>query len=101
MKAMHRKIHEQINSKVSVPVEIPMGSKSRPRVPSPPKFGGSADTEGFERWLSTLVQWLKVNKVCGLELNSEHVEFAVIHLEGIMLTLFEDNMDGVYHQHSS
>ena len=96
LKAMHRKIHEQINSKVSVPVEAPVGSRSGPKVSSPPKFGGSVDTEEFECWLSTLLWWLKVNKVCGLELDSEHVEFAAIHLEGIMLTQFEDNIDSVY-----
>ena len=66
-----------------------------------PKFGGSADTEEFEHWLSTLLRWLKVNKVCGLELDSECVEFAAIHLEGIALTWFEDNVDGVYRRHSS
>ena len=59
------------------------------------------DTKEFEHWLSTLLQWLKVNKVCGPELDSERVEFAAIHLEGIALTWFEDNVDGVYRRHSS
>ena len=39
--------------------------------------------------------------MCDLELDSEHVEFAAIHLEGIALTWFEDNVDGVYRRHSS
>jgi hypothetical protein len=95
------KIHRQIDSKVSVLMELPAtGGKNRPRVPNPPKYSRLPDTEGFERWLSTLLCWLKVNKVCGPDLDSDRIEYTAMFLENTALTWFEDSVDGAYHQRS-
>ena len=69
------------------------GGKNGPRVPNPPKYGGLPDTEGFKCWLNILLQWLKVNKICGPELDSDHMEFVVMFLENTALTWFEDSID--------
>jgi hypothetical protein len=102
MKAMHKKFHEHIDRKVSVISDTPtISNKNGPQVPNPPKYGGLQDSEEFKRWLGRLLQWLKVNKICGPELDSEQIEFTAMFLEGIVLSWFEDNVDGTYHQRLS
>jgi hypothetical protein len=101
VKAMHDKFHWQIDSKVSVLCESPnMGGKHGPWVPNPLKYGGKQDTKEFECWLNGLLRWLKVNKICGLENNSDCIEFTAMFLENNMLSWFEDNVNRVYHQWS-
>jgi hypothetical protein len=96
---MHAKFHKQINSKVSVLWDSPaVGGKNRPRVSNPAKYGGNQDTEEFE--LNGLLWWLKVNKICGSENDSDRIEFTVMFLENNVLSWFEDNIDGAYHQWS-
>jgi len=98
---MHSKFHEQIDNKVSTLRESTPDKKSGPRVPTPPSYGGSADTETFERWLNSLLRWLRVGKVCGSELDSERIEYTGMYLEGTALSWFEDNVDGVYRRRIS
>jgi hypothetical protein len=99
LRDIHRKIHRQINSKVSVSFDtVTSGGKNGPRVPNPPKYGGLPDTEGFERWLNTLLWWLKVNKIWGPELDSDRIRFTAMFLENTALTWFEDSIDGAYRQ---
>ena len=50
----------------------------------------------FEHWLNTLLRWLKVSKISGPDLDAERIEYTGMYLEGIALTWFEDNVDGVY-----
>ena len=78
-----------------------MGGKNGPRVPNPPKYGGLQDSEEFERWLSCLLRWLKVNKICGPENDSDRIEFTAMFLENTAIVWFEDNVDGAYRQRSS
>jgi hypothetical protein len=102
LRDIHRKIHRQIDSKVSVSSDtVTTGGKNGPRVPNPPKYGGLPDTEGFERWLNALLRWLKVNKICGPELDSDRMEFTAMFLENTALTWFEDSVDGAYHQRAA
>jgi hypothetical protein len=96
LKAMHSKFHKQIDNKVSVAIVHLPDRKNGPRVPTPPNYGGSTDTEVFERWLNVLLRWLRVNKVCGPEHDSERIEYTSMYLEDSALTWFEDNVDGVY-----
>jgi hypothetical protein len=99
---MHKKFHEQIDRKVSVLCNTPaMVGKSTPRVPNPPRYGGLPDSEEFEHWLSSLLRWLKVNKICGPENDSDHIEFTAMFLEDTASVWFKDNVDGAYRQCSS
>ena len=99
LRDIHKKIHRQIDSKVAVSSDImASGGKNGPRVPNPPKYGGLPDTEGFECWLNALLWWLKVNKICSPELDSDHMEFTAMFLENTALTWFEDSVDGAYRQ---
>jgi hypothetical protein len=99
LRDIHIKIHRQIDSKVSVSTNInASGGKNGPRVPNPPKYGGLPDTEGFEHWLNALLWWLKVNKICGPELDSDCIEFTAMFLENTALTWFVDSIDGAYCQ---
>lgn len=96
---MHTKFHQQIDSKVSVLCNTPaVGGKNGPQVPNLPKDGRNQDTEEFERWLNGFLQWLKVNKICGSESDSDQIEFTTMFLEGNTLSWLEDNVDGAYHQ---
>jgi hypothetical protein len=102
LRDIHKKIHRQIDSKVAVSSDImASGGKNGPRVPNPPKYGGLPDTEGFERWLNALLRWLKVNKICGPELDSDRMEFTAMFLENTALTWFEDSVDGAYRQRTA
>ena len=102
LKAMHKKFHKQIDRKVSVLSDSPaLGGKNGPRVPNPPKYGGLQDSEEFERWLSCLLRWLKVNKICGPENDSDRIEFTAMFLENTASVWFEDNVDGAYRQCST
>jgi hypothetical protein len=99
LRDIHIKIHRQSSNKVSVLSDInASGGKNGPRVPNPPKYGGLPDTKGFEHWLNALLQWLKVNKICSPELDSDHIEFTEMFLENAALTWFEDSIDGAYCQ---
>jgi hypothetical protein len=93
---MHSKFHEQIDNKVSVPVVSTLEKKGGLRVPTPPNYEGSTDTETFEHWLNALLHWLRVGKVCGSELDPEQIEYMGMYLEGTALLWFEDNVDGIY-----
>jgi hypothetical protein len=93
---MHSKFHQQIDNKVSVTVDSLPDRKNGPRVPNPSSYEGSSDTEVFERWLNTLLRWLKVSKISGPDLNAKRIEYTGMYLEEIALTWFEDNVDGVY-----
>jgi hypothetical protein len=42
-----------------------------------------------------------VNKICGLENDSDHIEFTAMFLEDTASVWFEDNVDGTYCQRSS
>jgi hypothetical protein len=97
---MHSKFHKQIDNKVSVTIVHLPNRKNGPRVPTPPNYGGSTDTEVFERWLNALLRWLRVSKVCGPEHDSEQIEYTGMYLEDSTLTWFEDNVDGVYRHRS-
>jgi hypothetical protein len=94
LRYIHTKINRQIDSKVSVSTETPAsGGKNGPQVPNPPKYGGLSDAEGFERWLNALLQWLKVNKICSPEHDSDCIEFTAMFLENTALTWFKDSID--------
>ena len=70
------KIHQQIDSKVSVLSEVPAtGGKNGPCVPNLPRYSKLPDTKGFEQWLNALLCWLKVNKVCGPDLDSNRIKY--------------------------
>ena len=94
--AIHAKLHRTIDEKVSKPSETTVNSKNGPRVPTPPMYKGEEDTEKYEHWLSSLLRWLRVNKICGPDLDADRVEYAAMYLEGTALTWFNDNVDGLY-----
>jgi hypothetical protein len=75
-----------------------IGGKNRPRVPTLPKYGGNQDTKEFEHWLNHILQWLKVNKICRSENDSDWIEYTAMFLENNTLSWFKDNIDSVYHQ---
>jgi hypothetical protein len=99
LKAMHVKFHHQIDSKVSVLRDTPaIGGKNGPQVPTLPKYGRNQDTKEFERWLNHILRWLKVNKICRSENDSDWIEYTAMFLENNALSWFEDDVDGAYHQ---
>jgi hypothetical protein len=67
-------------------------------VPTPPSYNGEGDSEVYERWLSTLLRWLRMNKICGAEYDEEHIVYILMYLEGDALLWFNDNIDGFHCQ---
>jgi hypothetical protein len=99
---MHKKFHKQIDRKVSVLCDtLALGGKNGPRMPNLLKYSRLQDSHEFEYWLSCLLRWLKVNKICGLENDSDRIEFTAMFLENTTIIWFEDNIDGRHHQRSS
>jgi hypothetical protein len=52
----------------------------------------------YERWLSTLLRWLHINKICGAEYDEECIVYVPMYLEGDTLSWFNDNIDGFHRQ---
>jgi hypothetical protein len=67
-----------------------------PQAPTPEKYGGAEDTKEFKQWLSSLLQWLRINNICGLENDSERIKYTAIYLEGKVLSWYNDNVDSLY-----
>jgi hypothetical protein len=56
------------------------------------------DAEVFKRWLTTLLQWFRVNKYVGRAFDSKHIVFTAMYLKGTALMWYDDNIDGINHQ---
>jgi hypothetical protein len=52
----------------------------------------------YERWLSTLLRWLRVNKICRAEYDEECIVYISMYLEGDMLLWLNNNIDSFHHQ---
>jgi hypothetical protein len=87
-----------INEKVAVLHDQSTNTRGEPRVPTPPLYNGEGDTEVYERWLSTLLRWLRINKICGAEYDEERIVYAPMYLEGDVLSWFNDNIDNFHCQ---
>jgi hypothetical protein len=87
-----------IDEKVSVRIEDQGSGKSAPRVPVPEKYDGASDAEEYERWLTTFLHWLRVNKCTGPDMDQEQIVYVPMYLGGATLTWFDDNVDGL-HRH--
>jgi hypothetical protein len=87
-----------IDEKVAILPDNSTNTKGGPRVPTPPSYNGEGDTEVYESWLSTLLRWLRVNKICGAEFDEERIVYVPMYLEGDVLLWFNNNIDGFHRQ---
>jgi hypothetical protein len=83
-----------IDEKVAILHDHSTNTKGGPQVPTPPSYNGEGDTKVYERWLSTLLRWLHVNKICRAEYDEECIVYVPMYLEGDVLSWFNDNIDG-------
>jgi hypothetical protein len=97
LRAIHNKFYQLIDKQVSQAADTNNGVKT-PKVLEPRPYDSAAHAEKFERWLTTLLHWFRVNKYCGAALNGEHMVYTAMYLEGTMLMWYDNNIDGIDHE---
>jgi hypothetical protein len=96
LKAMHKKYCLLIDQQVGQEAD-PNNNVKTPRVPEPKAYN-EEDAEVFDRCLTSLLKWLRINKYCGQNLDKNHIVCMAIFLQGPALIWSNNNVDGMDHQ---
>jgi hypothetical protein len=97
LRMVHEKYHQLVSQHVGRRVTVSSRVKP-PKVPEPKAYAGEEDVEVFERWLTSLLRWFRINRYGGPDLDEDRVVCTAMFLEGTALTWYNDNVDGGGHQ---
>jgi hypothetical protein len=90
---VHKVYRRMIRHAVGKPVANIDGSKNI-KIPSPDTYDGTPDVEIFERWLSTLLRWMAVNRYCGNDHDKTRLQVLGLFLKDKALDWYNDEVDG-------
>ncbi|KAF4582624.1 hypothetical protein EYR40_002547 [Pleurotus pulmonarius] len=92
-RAIRQRYADMVHKRLGTPFELPPGVKPPSHVQKPDKWSGDQDVDKFNRWLHSLMRWLRINQYSVPAREEECITLIGIHLDGEAAVWFDEEVE--------
>ncbi|KAF4599313.1 hypothetical protein EYR40_006405 [Pleurotus pulmonarius] len=92
-RAIRQRYADMVHKRLGAPFELPPGVKPPSHVQKPEKWSGDQDVDKFNRWLHSLMRWLRINQYSVPAREEECITLIGLHLDGEAAVWFDEEVE--------
>ncbi|KAF4568551.1 hypothetical protein EYR36_010563 [Pleurotus pulmonarius] len=92
-RTIRQRYTDMIHKRLGQPFELPPGTKPPSHTQKPDKWSGDADVDKFNRWLHSLMRWLRINQYSVPAREEECITMIGLHLDGEAAVWFDEEVE--------
>ncbi|KAF4574703.1 hypothetical protein EYR36_006053 [Pleurotus pulmonarius] len=92
-RTIRQRYADMIHKRLGQPFELPPGTKPPSHTQKPDKWSGDADVDKFNRWLHSLMRWLRINQYSVPAREEECITMIGLHLDGEAAVWFDEEVE--------
>ncbi|KAF9491410.1 hypothetical protein BDN71DRAFT_1510406 [Pleurotus eryngii] len=92
-RTIRQRYADMIHKWLGQPFELPPGTKLPSHMQKPDRWSGDADVDKFNRWLHSLMRWLRINQYSVPAREEECITMIRIHLDSEATVWFDEEVE--------